>query len=154
MAEVTEQDRENVRKLLDSAFLGHWHAAAHGLIELIAAAREQGQRSLIDSSTPPDISPLVWCNGRKASPKGHVLTDDGTVRRVLGTLPVTGDGCVATESENVFCADRPHGGRVRWSDEEGWIVEFDDTGAGEWKYSTVALCYSTLSAAEAARPTT
>jgi len=28
------------------------------------------------------------------APDGHVLTSDGIARRALGTLPVTGDGCV------------------------------------------------------------
>ena len=31
---------------------------------------------------------------RLAAPKGHILTDDGIVRKVLGTLPLTKDGVV------------------------------------------------------------
>jgi hypothetical protein len=28
-------------------------------------------------------------------PAGHIMESDGTVRKVLGTLPVTADGCIA-----------------------------------------------------------
>jgi hypothetical protein len=35
----------------------------------------------IDSSTPPDVSPLVWKNGKRAAPEGHILDDQGVVRK-------------------------------------------------------------------------
>lgn len=86
-------------------------------------------------------------------PEGHVMLPGGRVVKVLGTLPMTADGCVATESQDVFVPENGWPARVRWSDEEGWLAECDASGAGDWRCYSVALCYSTREDALAARTT-
>ena len=82
-------------------------------------------------------------------PKGHVLTDDGVARRVLGELPVTADGCVIGRRVSVFS--------VYWSypgsdvaevcyDSELWRVHGPRTQSFD-----ASTCYSTREAAEAAK---
>lgn len=41
-------------------------------------------------------------------PKGSVLTDDGVVRKVLGTLPTTADGCVVGDGASVLMPLQNH----------------------------------------------
>ena len=82
-------------------------------------------------------------------PKGHVVTDDGVVRKVLGTLPITADGCVIGRRVSVFS--------VYWSypgsdvaevcyDSELWRVHGPRTQSFD-----ASTCYSTREAAEAAK---
>lgn len=71
----------------------------------IVRALQAARRESIDSSTPPDASPMVWRNGKKCAPAGHIIDDQGVVRRVLGTLPVTADGCVVGDGCTVFRED-------------------------------------------------
>lgn len=85
-------------------------------------------------------------------PKGHVLTDDKVVRKVLGTLPITADGCVIGRRVSVFS--------VYWSypgsdvaevcyDSELWRVHGPRTQSFD-----ASTCYSTREAAEAAKKET
>lgn len=50
----------------------------------------------------------------KTPPKGHILTDDGVVRRVLGEFTMTEDGCIVAGDVPVYCEN------IR-----GHIIEYD-----------------------------
>lgn len=39
------------------------------------------------------------------APPGHIIDDQGNVRKVLGTLPVTRDGCVVDYETTVYAID-------------------------------------------------
>lgn len=69
-------------------------AMAAAIVRALQQAREEGKRSSFDSTNPPDPKPLVWLNGKKVAPAGHIIDDQGVVRRLLGKLPLTADGCV------------------------------------------------------------
>ena len=59
------------------------------IADALAAARKQGRtegRKEADAPIPP----------------GHIKDDKGVVRRVLGTLPVTADGCVVGDDCRVW----------------------------------------------------
>ena len=89
---------------------------------------------------------------RKA-PEGCVIDDTGTVRKVLGTLPITADGCVVMPGGFVWlmpphCAN-PAGFGFR-------VLEIGDAGFINTKPRTEtdarwSDCYSTRAAAEAAK---
>lgn len=76
-------------------------------------------------------------------PKGHILTDDGVVRKVLGTLPITADGCVVGDGARVYYEV------IGQFSGEPIICEWDVTGAGD--DIKVDTYYSTREAAEAAK---
>ena len=62
---------------------------------------------------------------------------DGKVRKVLGTLMYTEDGCIVADC-----------GRVYFLDEDGDVIEWDASGTGD--HIPVERCYSTREAAQAA----
>lgn len=55
-------------------------------------AYDNGQVDLNEESLAALIHEAV---AEVTPPKGHILADDGKVRKVLGSLPITADGCVA-----------------------------------------------------------
>jgi hypothetical protein len=80
-------------------------------------------------------------------PAGHIMEHDGTVRKVLGTLPVTADGCVATHESILH---HPSDGPCYM------VPDGHDRPAAAKVYGgalmvPVASCYSTREAAEAAQ---
>jgi hypothetical protein len=81
----------------------------------------------------------------RVPPPGHIIDDKGTVRRVLGTLPVTADGSIA-------CQDA-----VVWHPINGACYPVPDglnVAAKVYGGSTlvpVSECFATREAAEAAR---
>jgi hypothetical protein len=91
----------------------------------LAQAREEGYKAaladLTKSDTAIDVSPLRWVNGKRCATENHILDDQGVVRKVLGTLPITADGAVACEGATTWhpqgaeyrpvyiCAQWPHG---------------------------------------------
>lgn len=62
------------------------------------------ESALREASTHPRIHdfPTLCSDVARLMPTGHVLTHDGVVRKVLGTLPVTADGCVMGEGARMF----------------------------------------------------
>lgn len=76
------------------------------------------------------------------APKGHVIDEEGRVVRVLGTLPMTADGCIVGNDGRVFAS-------VRMSD---WTMEVQEVRPIYWQDNEVdsSECYSTREAAEAA----
>jgi len=36
------------------------------------------------------------------APQGHIIDEDGVVRKVLGTLPMTADGCVIGQNSDLW----------------------------------------------------
>jgi len=82
--------------------------------------------------------------GKAASrpPAGHIMEADGTIRKVLGTLPVTADGCVCGELVPLWV----------WTDDDGLQPDNSDRlFLADYNGHPVEYCYSTREAAEAAR---
>jgi len=131
----TDEDKAKAREIMQGFVLdrGHAHSMRDVLYERIAQA-------LADE---------------RCAPPGHIIDCTGpvpVVRKVLGTLPVTADGCVCNPSEDVFHHGSNRVGVPVWSDDaDKWLGEFDHSGAGEWFYPPLAECYSTREAAESAR---
>ena len=74
------------------------------------------------------------------------VDENGNVRKVLGTLPVTADGCVVGIGDSVWNCDQ-------WSN-HAKVLYREDSGYGavfhtQWR--PIEVCYSTRSAAEKAR---
>lgn len=90
----------------------------------------------------PGVTPLY-----PAPPPGHILTDDGTVRKVLGTLPVTADGVVCGRGAELYS---PDGGGGPCPDGHSKMYVQDTTSYPEAHYF-IGGWYSTREAAEAAR---
>lgn len=94
-----------------------------------------------------------------AAPEGHILDDKGVVRRVLGTLPVTADGCVVGYGSSVWVAPGVIS-QDAWCHESPSISEHSGHGLlchirdldGFASFSDE--CYSTREAALAARGNT
>lgn len=82
----------------------------------------------------------------EAPPEGHVLTPDGVVRKVCGTLSIMADGCVLGEDAKVYqfpkWADKVQEIFPAWADGEP-----HDAG-----YYSAADLYSTPLCAEAKKP--
>lgn len=129
--------------------------------EVVYAEDPERDGSGCDSGDPMDVTITeirgafnVWHNrlhdqklrlvgtGREAkisAPEGHVLTDDGVVRKVLGSLPVTADGCVVGVENDHHCADLWH------------LDDMPVFVRPEWKsFPGFSKCYSTRTAAESA----
>lgn len=105
------------------------------------------------SSVAEDVHSLLEIIDTLAAskpPKGHIIDDTGTVRKVLGTLPLTADGCVIGPVEGTYA-------RVwnndQWSNNAELYIRDD----GRWgamfgpQWRPLECCYSTREAAEAAR---
>jgi hypothetical protein len=87
-------------------------------------------------------------------PPGHILDDTGTVRKVLGSLPMTADGCVVVAGATVYC---PLGGECKnvcWDAyclckngcyDEG--CQGDSSSGTHWRFEK---CYSTQALARTA----
>ena len=95
---------------------------------------------------------------RFAPPSGHILTPDGVVRKVLGELPLTADGCVATINGTFYTPPDgdPDGicGMAAWADGHAPIgkrVGFPVSYIGADRFWNSNDCYSTREAAEAAK---
>lgn len=94
-------------------------------------------------------------------PKGHIVTDDGVVRKVLGTLPMTADGCVATINGTFYTPQDgdPDGicGMAAWAENNapvGRRLGFCVSYVGSYRTWNSNECYSTREAAEAAKKET
>lgn len=63
----------------------------------------------------------------KVPPEGHVLTPDGIIRKVCGTLSIMADGCVLGENATVYQFPK-------WADKvqtiEPWWADGDQRDAG------------------------
>ncbi len=89
---------------------------------------------------------LAELTRRTEVPKGHVKLDDQRVVKVLGTLPMTADGCVLGGSVTVYahyCGDILDGYSPKQT------CRFYDDGSVSWVESSV--CYSTRESALAAQ---
>lgn len=113
---------------------------------LQAARKECMDADDVDLVAP---TPEVVSTFRTKAPPGHIIDDAGVVRRVLGVLPVTADGCVAAPGGVIWpqlLIDNDEGGRVAWSLYD--ICTGDTCDDGEW---LADKCWSTKEAAEAAK---
>lgn len=90
---------------------------------------------------------LIAALVRELIPPNHILYDDGVVRKVLGTLPLTADGCVAGLGASVswrgFGEEYVYDGHVRYSLVWAASVPVESS-------QPVRDCYSTREAAERA----
>lgn len=106
------------------------------------STQEDGERAVerIEAS----VSAAIQAERDARPPKGHVITDDGVIRKVLGELPTTKDGCVVGD-----------GARL-WTQNAGETncLPVDCIGATEFgedgDFYPAEECYSTRQAAEAA----
>jgi len=108
-------------------------------------AYDNGQVDLNEESLAALIRAAV---AEVTPPKGHVLTDDGKVRKVLGTLPLTADGCVV--GEDAVCwrdKSRSLTGEVR---QDSLVLCWGVYEMGNGIRTSAASWYSTREAAEAA----
>lgn len=111
--------------------------------------------------TPLDDGPKIIAAALREAvaevtpPKGHVLTDDGKVRKVLGTLPMTADGCVAIPCvSKVYHPNHPHRSLDVGTSWDGVVGKTstpgkDHDGLDWWEYA-IGDCHSTLAAANEA----
>lgn len=126
MADPSETDRAKAKELRQAFVVAHGKQTADEFYAYIEDAERNTARALADA--------------RKAPP-GHIIDDHGVVRRVLGTLPVTADGCVVGNGHQPLWW-RTAAGRLASSDETYMI----ETCCGGIKYA-----YSTAEAAESAK---
>jgi hypothetical protein len=97
------------------------------------------------------------------APPGHIIDDQGNVRKVLGTLPITADGCVVGFPPGfggLWRVPYEHGGGGRIEQCNPMHMSYDQASrcievtGGQWSginRHPVGGCYSTRAAAEAAR---
>ena len=113
---------------------------------VISQVKVKAAFASIDSTKPPNIAPLVWCKGKRAAPPGHIIDDAGVVRKVVGTLPITADGCVANIGSFVWNTDQ-------WSNHGKVHMREDDTVGAYFgtQWRPIDVCYSTREAAEPSR---
>lgn len=98
-------------------------------------------RTFYDDDGPSMHAAIVRAlQAARTPPPGHIIDDAGVVRRVLGEIPVTDDGCVVGKFAKVWVVS--HGGTQIKQ------VQLDDPRKG-WVMSP--KCYSTREAAEAAK---
>lgn len=90
----------------------------------------------------------------RTPPPGHIIDDQGVVRRVLGTLVLTADGCVWAHGAKVYWHEDPHeqsleniNDDIAFFEEHG--TDADGEVCGTWE--KVSQCYSTRESAEAAK---
>ena len=124
-------------------------------------AREQAERIASAHDLSPANKRLLASSIANAllaaskPPPGHIIDENG-VRKVLGTLPLTADGCVAipfisvvyhpehpSRSLDVDVCNDEVIGQVSVPSSDGEFVEWHEYAIGD--------CYSTREAAEAAR---
>jgi len=87
------------------------------------------------------------------APPGHIIDDQGNVRKVLGTLPVTADGCVVGHGVKLYWCEEPYEISHYETDFDGvWFEDHatDYYGEAVGKDEPISKCYSTKEAAEAA----
>lgn len=156
--EPTEADLAKADDLVREIIIGgtSWlykKATVDHIARALAAAREEGF-SAAQSAGASYAAAALKLRGEAA---GGIIDCTGpvpVVRKVLGTLPVTADGCVALMPSSVTHPRSKVLGIPVFSDDANkWLGEFDHTGAGEWFYAPLSECLP-YSAAEAARPTT
>jgi hypothetical protein len=118
-------------------------------------------RALMDDEGVVDCDDpdrIVWCQHRFKRavlpllrsalnpPDGCVRLPDGSEPKVLGTLPMTADGCVVGNHANLWAND----GEVN-----PMRLRVDNIGCSDWgdgeDFWEAGECYSTREAAEAAR---
>ena len=116
--------------------------------EQTAAAIVADSRNACDE-TAMESAIVRALQAARTPPPGHIIDDAGVVRKVLGVLPVTADGCVAAPGGVIWpqlLIDNDEGGRVAWSLYD--ICTGDTCDDGEW---LADKCWSTKDAAEAAK---
>jgi hypothetical protein len=88
-------------------------------------------------------------------PAGHIMESDGTVRKVLGTLPVTADGAVAAAPARVYepytCAELIINKHITTPGFPVIVVMDGVHRVQRYDPIPIGCCYSTREAAEAAQ---
>jgi hypothetical protein len=148
-------DKATAREIADNHFTDGSHER---LTNAIVAALEEARSEVTDAADLDVVAPEptqveTWSASllRQAKEVRGIIDCTGkvpVVRRVLGTLPVTADGCVAAPGGIIWpqmLIDNDEGGRVAWSLYD--ICTGDTCDDGEW---LAAKCYSTPEAAKAA----
>jgi hypothetical protein len=84
----------------------------------------------------------------KKAPPGHIIDDAGEVRKVLGMLPITKDGCVCGFQIEVYDESSQKSYTIGLNDP--WFDEVGVDGEGMPFGGTVPIhkCYSTAAAAK------
>lgn len=113
----------------------------------LAKARQVWQDACLESPKPGGIKAIARAlAAARTAPPGHIIDDQGVVRRVLGTLPVTADGCVIGGDAQLY-----------WVNGAGYVhgcVVQDRVRTSNGFALIASDCYSTRAAAEAARKDT
>lgn len=101
----------NESSLIDAIVKVLEEAERHGCDQLYEAFCEeealQGLRVIKQDIPKSPKNCLFEFSIRTAAPPGHILDEFGVVRRVLGTLPVTADGCVVGTDAIVYSFTSP-----------------------------------------------
>lgn len=84
---------------------------------------------------------------------GHIIDEQGVVRKVLGALPITADGCVVGDGAALFHPNYEKQGVCgTWMSQQGTARFYFARGlVNDWKDVPLRECYSTREAAEAAK---
>lgn len=86
---------------------------------------------------------------------GHIIDEQGVVRRVLGTFDTTKDGAVVVGKVELWHPKYPKAGRVgTWLANGGTCRFYFPNASGTlntWNDVPISECYSTREAAEAAK---
>lgn len=80
-------------------------ASASHATALLEAANNNAPWSSHSDNGPKAPKGLRMVNGKVCAPESHLLDAAGVVRRVLGTLPLTADGCVVGADCDHDCFD-------------------------------------------------
>ena len=154
-------DRETAAKIIDE----HYESGRNFMYAAIVAALEAARDTAFVAGYAAGLDHL-----REAVALRGIIDCTGEVpcvRRVLGVLPVTADGCVVQVDEYVYHPEGKHSLRVARYDESYGDHNEDplpddcefcavrsyyehDTGYSEFEMYDVRRCYSTPEAAKAA----
>lgn len=103
-------------------------------------------RTFYDDDGPSMHAAIVRAlQAARTPPPGHIIDDAGVVRKVMGTLPMTADGCVVGDAAHLWTNNAGEVNALR-ADAIG-ATEFGEDG----DFYEAAECYSTREAAEAAK---
>lgn len=153
---MNEHDAREVERIRKRVYNINCSADIRSLLSII----DRLNAALVVANTEPFDTP----------PPGHIIDDTGVVRKVLGTLPLTADGCVVMMGEEVFHPEQDPSFHLEvmplhpdTEPDKDFPIPEDceyighysyyerDTGFSQYESYDVRSCYSTSEAAEAAR---
>ena len=153
---MTEQDRAEAQALIRSLDgMGDTMLSrdVEKIADALAKAREEGAQAAYDHVArarhlPGDPLCTIQIDGgvvnglrvvemRTAAPTGHILDDQGVVRKMLGSLPLTADGCVVGHGADLFYPfDTTSVDRVRYKSYVNGMGSIESAMPPQSMYST------------------